>query len=415
MIFTPYPDEMQKINTIQKYNSSDYALLRLTFTMIDKNNIDANSILRDMLYNQGIVDYDALEFGGVNGITVIAKLILPGKIENVKLKFYRVTNSRGDRRFSIEAISKKSKEQLLCEGDLLYISVLNQQNEEAQIVLINLNRNTPGEQELQESLGFDDVHLLLEELKPTLRGIVNLGYHNNSKGLGSNDPKDVGDTLEALLGIETNNRGNADYKGKIEIKAKAGNTKDTLFTLRPCFDGTFIAGYEDDDKRRVSAFTRYYGYHSDNHPGSKSLYITIGAEAAPQNNLGFYLEVNDEARRVELRKMSLNQRKNELTAFWSFSSLKNELYQKHPATLWVTAETRLDGDMVQFKYKEIMFSRSPQFTTFLSLIKTGVVTYDWRGYTSAKGNYYGKNHGNAWRVKPKWKDSLFGVMEPLAI
>ena len=32
--------------------------------------------------------------------------------------------------------------------------------------------------------------------------------------------------------------------------------------------------------------------------------------------------------------------------------------------------------------------------TFLSLIKSGIITYDWRGYTSKTGKYSGKNHGN---------------------
>ena len=47
MIFTPYSDETQKINMIQKFRNEDYALIRMTFTMIDKNNLDANGILRE--------------------------------------------------------------------------------------------------------------------------------------------------------------------------------------------------------------------------------------------------------------------------------------------------------------------------------------------------------------------------------
>ena len=69
--------------------------------------------------------------------------------------------------------------------------------------------------------------------------------------------------------------------------------------------------------------------------------------------------------------------------------------------------------MIQFKYNEIEFSRAPQFTTFLSLIKSGKVTYDWRGYTTGKGKYSGKNHGNAWRIKPNAKEELFGEIEKL--
>ena len=71
--------------------------------------------------------------------------------------------------------------------------------------------------------------------------------------------------------------------------------------------------------------------------------------------------------------------------------------------------------MVQFKYNEIEFSRAPQFKTFLSLIKAGKITYDWRGYTSKSGKYTGKNHGNAWRIRPNAKIELFGEIEKIAL
>ena len=71
--------------------------------------------------------------------------------------------------------------------------------------------------------------------------------------------------------------------------------------------------------------------------------------------------------------------------------------------------------MVQFKYTDIEFSRAPQFMTFLSLIKTGIITYDWRGYTSSEGKYTGKNHGNAWRIKPAARAELFGELEEIEL
>ena len=61
MIFTPYSDETNVINMIRKYRNEDYALIRMTYTMIDKNNLDANGILRDLLFDNGLVDYEQLE------------------------------------------------------------------------------------------------------------------------------------------------------------------------------------------------------------------------------------------------------------------------------------------------------------------------------------------------------------------
>lgn len=416
MIFTPYSDEANVINMIRRYRNEDYALIRMTYTMIDKNNLDANGILRDLLFNWGLVDYEQLDNGGRFGISYDALFVQNGKKELIKLKFYRVANNRGDRRFSIETIQRRMGNGEINEGDLLYISIFRQTNGIPLIYLINLTHNIPSENDLLNAVGVDAITDLFYQIKPRLQEIVHGGFFNNSKGYGPIAPKDVGDTLEALLGINTNNRNNADYNGLIEIKSKGGNrTLDTLFTLRPQFDGTRVAAYEPSDRNRVSAFARIYGYDSDAHPEYNSLYITIGSMESPQNNQGFYLLVNDETRMVNIVWQDSLTLKREIAAYWSFDALRQQLYLKHPATLWVKAESREVNGMVQFKYNEIEFSRTPQFTTFLSLIKAGVITYDWRGYTTKEGRYVGKNHGNAWRIKPYAKSDLFGEIETVEL
>ena len=70
--------------------------------------------------------------------------------------------------------------------------------------------------------------------------------------------------------------------------------------------------------------------------------------------------------------------------------------------------------MVATIITQIEFTRSPQFTAFLSLIKTGAITYHWRGYTTREGRYSGKNHGNAWRIKSSTRAELFGDIELLS-
>lgn len=413
MIFIPYSDEAEIINMIRRFRNEDYALLRMTYTMIDKNNLDANGILRDLLSSYGLVDYNMLDHGGRFGITHDARFVQHGRTDIVKLKFYRVANNRGDRRFSIETIKHRMECGEINEGDLLYISVFLDTNRQPKIYIVNLTHNIPTEEDLRNSIGFDAITNLFFQLRPKLCDIVHGGFFDNSKGRGPIDPKDVGDTLEALLGINTNNRIDADYYGLIEVKSKGGsNTLDTLFTLRPQFDGTRVADYEPNDRYRVSAFARIYGYDSDAHPGYSNLYITIGSIDAPQNNQGFYLVVNDEGRTVNLVWRDPSTGRPEIAAYWTFNDLRQQLYLKHPSTIWVRADVREVNGMVQFQYhNEIEFSKAPQFTTFLSLIKAGVITYDWRGYTTKEGRYAGKNHGNAWRIKPYAKSELFGDME----
>ncbi|MGY5389542.1 MvaI/BcnI family restriction endonuclease [Bacillus spizizenii] len=412
MIFEPDKNEVDIINTIHKYNESEYVLIRLTPTMINKNNTDANALFRDLLKSKGIVDYDKLPNGGGNGKKISAKLLLNSSVQDVKVNLYKVAGKRSDRRFSIYGIKKMWEAGKVSRGDLLYITVTELHGAN-QIVILNMTNNVPSEEVLTKVFGIDQVADTASRLIPQVKKIAQAGFHKNSKGIGKVSPKDVGDTLEFLLGIKTNNNQEADFEGKIEIKSKTGKTLDTLFTLRPQFGGTAVEQIEENDRSRVSAFTRLYGYDSDKHVGYKSLYITIGTRKAPQNSIGFFLEVNEEGRRVELRKMNISTNEDELAAYWTFSSLKCELHRKHPATLWVKAEQRINGDTAEFRYLEAELSRSPQFTTFLSLIKSGGITYDWRGYTTPTGKYQGKNHGNAWRIRGKNRRLLFGGIETI--
>lgn len=411
MIFEPYTDELEIINKIHKYNDSEYVVIRLTKTMIDKNNIDANALLRDLLKNAGLVDYESLDYGGVNGKKFLTEFVFNNESQEVKMNFYRVKNRRGDRRFSIGGIGKMFETKRINEGDLLYITV-NRNYQNPTITVMNVSNNRPSTPILLKIFGYDKVEDSLSRLIPMVQAIAKKGYHKNSKGSGKVVPKDAGDTLEYLLGIKPNNSQEADFEGIIELKSKTSRSLDTLFTLRPQFEDTPVAEFELNDRSRVSAFARLYGYDSEKHEGYKSLYITIGSELAPQNSLGFFLFVNEEERIIELRKR-VNNTKDILTAYWFFDDLEEELHKKHPATLWVKADTRIVEGIGEFKYIEAELSRSPQFTTFLSLIKTGGITYDWRGYTTPSGTYSGKNHGNAWRIKNKQRSLLFGSMETI--
>ena len=222
MIFTPYSDESNVINMIRRFRNEDYALIRMTYTMINKNNLDANGILRDLLFNWGLIDYDQLDNGGRNGVSYDALFVQNGKTELIKLKFYRVANNRGDRRFSIETIKRRMENGEINDGDLLYISVFRQPNGIPLIYLIILTHNIPSKNDLLNAVGVDAITDLFDQIKPRLQEIVHGGFFNNSKGYGPIAPKDVGDTLEALLGINTNNRNDADYNGLIEVKAKGG-------------------------------------------------------------------------------------------------------------------------------------------------------------------------------------------------
>lgn len=412
MIFTPYPDESNMISKIQKIQNNDYVLVRITNTMINKNNIDANILFRELLSINNFINYDELINGGKNGKIINAVYIHNAIAENVKIKCYKVNNARSDPRFSIETIKRKAEEKTINEGDLIYFSYYTNKSNDKILFFVNLTSGFPDELFLKNKIGLDPITQKFEEIKPLLKEIINGGPYKNSKGIGKKAPKDVGDTLESLLKVPTNNSPGADLDGLIELKTKGARTLDTLFTLRPNFDGTPVSIFETNDRNRVSAFARMYGYDSEKHPGYSSLYITIGSESSPQNSHGFYLEVNENEKKVNLMHKE-NNCKPVMTAFWTFADLKNQLLNKHPSTLWIQADSFEENGIVLFKYQSVEFSKEPQFMTFLSLIKQGIITYDWRGYTTKSGGYSGKNHGNAWRIRPKNKSQLFGEIEAI--
>lgn len=400
MIFEPYEDELVYIEKIHEYNSKEYTIIRLTDTMLSKGIIDANVFIQDILKKNGVLNFMELENGEKQFIK--ARFIGKNTEFEAKMSCYKA-KTRGDERFWI--YGKDFKEHVE-SGHLIYLTVSPDNDK---VIVINLSVAMIEDVQLSKVFGADKVKEALSRLIPSIKEIASQGFHKNSKGTGKIAPKDAGDTLEALLGIETNNRQDADFEGIIELKSKTSKTLDTLFTLRPHFDGTPVATFEPLDRSRVSAFARLYGYESEKHPDMSSLYITIGSENAPQNNQGFYLEVNENERTVEIRR---NENGGSFKAgYWNFDDLEKELHIKHPATLWVKAESRMNGEIGEFKYIEAELTRSPQFMTFISLIKSGIVTYDWRGYTTKVGKYSGKNHGNAWRVKNKQRNLLFGSLE----
>ncbi|KJJ40138.1 hypothetical protein UM89_21870 [Bacillus subtilis] len=57
MEFNPNPREQLLIQKVLKVHSEEYALVRLTRTMLHKSIIDASALIRDILKEGGIVDY----------------------------------------------------------------------------------------------------------------------------------------------------------------------------------------------------------------------------------------------------------------------------------------------------------------------------------------------------------------------
>jgi len=109
-------------NHIIKNLSPDVGTLRLTYTMIDKNNIDANASIRRLALLFG-VDMEAMTNGD--------KVTIKGEYDDgtpCNVNFYR-TKKRSDRRVSLSNIKKHTK-----VGDFLALSY--KRNEQGDYILI---------------------------------------------------------------------------------------------------------------------------------------------------------------------------------------------------------------------------------------------------------------------------------------
>lgn len=417
MIFVPFSNESKVIDCIQSVCNQEYALLRITATMTRKNDTDCNGFFRTMLKNMELVDYDNLEHGGENGIKYDALYIRNGNVDIIPLNFYIVSGQRGDRRFTFNKIKSRTQNREINVDDLLYFSTFVNENGEKKLFIVNLTHNVPSKDELIAIIGnsYDPVKKIISDIWPTMKEIVsNDVWYPNKKGKGKEAPEDIGYTTEDIfMDAARNNSPLADLGGIVELKGKGGKTKDTLFTLRPKFDNTYLSKVESDDSHRVKVFPLYYGYESTKHEGCMDLYVTIGNIQAPQNKKGIYLDVDEKNSKVRLMAPNPKSGKFEVAAFWEFDDLKNSLYLKHPATLWITADKEVRDETTYYNYKSIELSRRPSFSMFIALIKSGDITYDWRGHTSIESKYSGVNKGNAWRIKPAARGLLFGSVEEL--
>ena len=413
----PCLNEQNVINEISRYNDAEFTLIRLTTTMLNKSIIDANYFLRSLLKNADILDYDKIK-NGEKLYAPTAFFDTKGEGHILETSCYLVNANKGksgriDKRFWPNGIKSFMRIDEINIGDLILFTTGKIDNEN-HIVIINITKNVSSTIAFSRIFVKNDFNEAWSRLKKMIISISNRGYIPNVKGAGKQDPKDVGETMEAQINMLPNNEKKADFEDKIELKAKSGfNTKDTLFTLRPNFEGTPIADIEPNDKKRVTAFQRKYGYLTEKYPNHKSLFITIGNKNAPQNGQGFFLDVNESKQRVELKHLSSS--KITMTAHWSFDSLRKTLKEKHPATVWLTADVRIINEIVEFHYNKAELTKSPQFQTFIDLIRTGGIVYDWRGRTALNSKLKSVNKGNAWRMNPKFRATLFNEIEEIEL
>lgn len=390
MLFIPDSSQQNMITNISSIYHNEYALVSLTSTMLNKSIIDASGLIRKLLRENQIVDYKDIVQGPEHKIELPVKFI-GNEIYDFTASFYRPKTKNGDPRFWIKGMKK---EQLVSVGTMLYLTA-----KDNSLVIIPLESNQFNVRKIKQFLGETTLLATANELVSIIKNLKNKGYVL-STGEHKRYAKDVGETFERELAILPNSSKLADYKNLIELKSKRSNvkSKDTLFSMVPDYSCSPIHGSNE----MISTF----GYSSTRHPGFKDLFITVSnyEKITPQ---GLFLQIDEEKEEIQQWHLAPNGKKT-LTCIWHFKDVEERLKKKHSTTLWVLAtEKRMSDNNYYFYYNKAQLSRQPLFSSFITLVQQGIITYDWRGRVREDGTGY-KDKGHCWRISPKNRKLLFG-------
>jgi len=385
MIFLPSAHEEEMINEITKRSRAEYTLIRMTDTMIKKSIIDASAPFRNITLESGIVDYKSIIPGGEK--LFCEALLIYNDVQESKVSLYRPKTKKGDPRFWIYGLKN-----ILQPNDMIYISYHN-----GKLVIIPLVEKYFSTNLLDEVFQTKSI-LIRQELFDQLIKLKIKGEVLSVSPFKSN-PKDVGDTLERELGISPNSKVLADYKGKIELKAKrdGSKTKDTLFSMVPNWNKSHI---ESSNKMILT-----YGYPSNDskYEGYIDLYVTVHNRP---NNQGLYLEIDEDNNL--LHQLHLEETEKSIsTCVWDLSDIKERLNEKHPETVWIVAKEIIKNGKIYFVFDRVEHTQKPIFSSFILQISKGIVTYDWRGRVRQDGTGY-KDKGHCFRILPKYRHTIFG-------
>ncbi len=352
-LFKPNQEESEIIELINNYNHNEFALIRMTETMIDKSIIDASEGLRKILFANKLIDFNGLIPGGAKEYK--KSIIVSNSPIETKASFYRPKTKNGDPRFWLYDLKKYAK-----IGDLIYLTISDKT-----LIAIPI-KSIEGIQDSIKDI-FDDIEKneTVIKLKKELSILKSVGFIE-SVVTDSRAPKDVGLTLERFLKIKVNSLKTPDYLGKIELKSKReGLTKDSLFSKIPDKD---ISKY----KTVKSVITKFGKLDKLNRIALYNNIIT------KPNSHGLYL-FPDNNKLILYQKYELDLIEDDVCA-WHYETLKNALETKHPTTLWVDAEEKVIDGRIHFLYRNFILTTKPVFSEFISLIERDLINFDWKGH-----------------------------------
>lgn len=371
------------------------AFLVPTPTGFDKSIMDATSIVRSLLKESKIHDYELQRQGPDNKKIVTSYLVYSDHVEKTQASLYRPQTKHGDPRIWFRNLKKycfpRNLLALIVYDKAIYIINLS----DCQIADSILNKGYVYDI-LKQSVYEDES--IAKELLGKLIDIHRMGF---IPSITPGDPG-VGDTLEHTLGINRNNSKLPDYKG-IELKCtritkegnKRGKTRFSLFANTPDTGLTY---------REIVQKYGHWTFKKDKNENRLSIFNTV--QASKPDSYGLILNVNYSTEELEL--CYDDKVKRQAFSYWYFNTLKQRLLEKHHETFWIDAQSIRQGEMEFFRYDKVTHTKRPNDSLFFPLIEEDKITVDLAGYFSKEKNMRWRDHGLLFKIWNKDLELLFG-------
>jgi hypothetical protein len=364
-----------------------------TATGLQKSIMDAHQSLRLYFQACGFHDFESQPQGSDSKV-VRSCLVLGerGWIPS-RVSLYRPNTKSGDPRIWISGLKDHA-----AASNLLVLIVLDQE-----LYVVNASR------EIWNSIRHENSELsklirsvsnrksaVEDQLLEMLREIWSKGFVPST----TNADNGVGDTLENLLGIKRNASRSPDFNG-IELKASRKQTtssrtrnRSNLFSLAPNWDLSVCKNGKDIlDK---------YGYQTAK--GKRALQVTLNHKPNAQ---GLYLSLTKGESAIE--NFASRNGVDEKVVLWQLQDLQSSLAEKHKATFWVKAESRVNGHQEEFHYQNVTITSSPLVQNFGPLVSAGKIELDYTFSEKEResGKLYVRDHGYLWKLNPKDFNLIF--------
>lgn len=382
--------EKKNQDLIDKYTVNSVNLI-LTETGFNKSIMDATYAVRYFFEHNNLHSYKEQEKGPEHKVLLEAFYYVDSLFVDTIISLYRPKTKDGDPRLWFNGLKKRK----ILIGECAFSIVFNANK----IFIFNLS-----ERDLLED--FNKSNILRESLfsfrnneesvaKELFDKVFELHNRGWIKTVGKGD-KAVGETLEILLGLETNSSKQPDYKG-IELKAgrkgKNGkkSSRSNLFAQ--------VADWGISEIKSSKDMLEKYGYFRD---GKYRLNCTVSTKNINSQGLTFKVKEKSE----ELHEVHIGNGKNTNCLVWPFKLLIDRLEEKHNETFWVEAESRLDSNgNEEFFYTKIIHTKKPFLHRLIPLIEDGTITMD--HLISAKEGMSASERGPLFKLDKKNLELLF--------